>query len=281
MPIILLIFQVLFSSLLQQMPENACGCLCTRMCPSTGAGACIDFEGNNDGGSPPNWLPKYGGLLRDKYDSGLVQFLFQPSVVSGTAYTCRAYDTSKCEAIYSYAVQLNWCPFRSPVPVSPAVMTPTADSRWQFLGCNDTARDCPLIGPYYASDAAVGAALTGGLIPTASSVTAKMRSDPELGAALHAFDAAAAAQGGFKTATPALQAAAAKFIASSLTTTGFDSTVFSRREGLLMGSAAAAPTVLLTDAAFAGNRLYYLLQDCSQFAYAPLMAALVPGGNIT
>ena len=262
-------------------PENACGCLCTRMCPAAGAGDCIDFDGNNDGGSPANWLPKYGGLLRDKFGSRLAQFTFQPSNSSDAAYTCRTYDKSKCEAIYSYISQLYWCPVHSPAPLNPTVMTPTADSRWQYVGCNDTARDCPLIGPYYAADAAVGTALTGGLIPTASSVSAKMRSDPELGAALDAVDAAAVAQGGFKTATPALYAAVAAFIASSLTTTGFDSTVFSRRAGLLMGTAAAAPPVLSTDPAFSGNRLYYLLQDCSQFAYAPLMAALVPGGNIT
>ena len=49
---------------------------------------------------------------------------------------------------------------------------------------------------------------------------------------------------------------------------------------MLMGSAEPPPVVFTSETAFSGDRLYYLLQNCSDFVYAPLIAAIVPGGDI-
>ena len=81
---------------------------------------------------------------------------------------------------------------------------------------------------------------------------------------------------------PALTAAITTFLSSANSaTSGFDTTALSSRLAMKLGSAVDPPTSFQSDSAFSGNRLYYFLQDCTNFAYAPLITAMVPGGNVT
>ena len=182
---------------------------------------------------------------------------------------------------YSFTSQSYWCPVPHPNPIPPVNQIPMSMYRWGYYGCNDTVSSCPVVLPYAtsATTSASASTITASAIPTAAQVTATMRSDAQISALMTAWDANVASPSAATSA--ALSASKTAILTGAVSITGLDNTIFNLRFGLLIGSNTFPPTAFIQDSAFSGNLIYYLLQNCSAFAYAPLLKYVTPGGNIT